>query len=186
MKPSTKDQVEGKFHEVKRKIREKAPGLANTPAFGGGGDGDCRGLTRAVVDHGLLPVRHWQVRKAIQPRPVHEIAGKLTMNIAIVAGILLIVLGVISLGLPGDHVYAAETDRETRPDPSHGKYARRIPLPPFWEECSCRGASSGRRRITEQDLIFRASHLLDFWQAHRDAGTGLSLQLQHNTAGGPQ
>ncbi len=31
MKPSTTDQVEGKFHEVKGKIKEKAGQLTNNP-----------------------------------------------------------------------------------------------------------------------------------------------------------
>ena len=31
MKPSTKDQVEGKFHEVKGKVKEKAGQVINNP-----------------------------------------------------------------------------------------------------------------------------------------------------------
>ena len=31
MKPSTKDQAEGKFHEVKGKVKEKAGHLTNNP-----------------------------------------------------------------------------------------------------------------------------------------------------------
>jgi len=31
MKPSTKDQLEGKFHEVKGKVKEKAGQVTNNP-----------------------------------------------------------------------------------------------------------------------------------------------------------
>jgi uncharacterized protein YjbJ (UPF0337 family) len=31
MKPSTKDEIEGKVHEVKRKVKEKAGQLTNNP-----------------------------------------------------------------------------------------------------------------------------------------------------------
>jgi len=37
MKPSTKDQAEGKFHEVKGKIKEKAGELTNNPDLEGEG-----------------------------------------------------------------------------------------------------------------------------------------------------
>ena len=33
MKPSTKDKAEGKFHEVKGKVKEKAGQLTNNPSL---------------------------------------------------------------------------------------------------------------------------------------------------------
>ncbi len=40
MKPSTKDQVEGKFHEVKGAIKEKAGKLSDNPELEGEGIGE--------------------------------------------------------------------------------------------------------------------------------------------------
>ena len=37
MKPSTKDKAEGKFHEVKGKVKEKAGQLTNNRGFGSRG-----------------------------------------------------------------------------------------------------------------------------------------------------
>jgi len=40
MKPSTKDQIEGKFHEVKGKIKEAAGKLSDDPELEGEGLGE--------------------------------------------------------------------------------------------------------------------------------------------------
>ncbi|MDU0460149.1 MAG: CsbD family protein [Geobacteraceae bacterium] len=40
MKPSTKDQIEGKFHEVKGKIKESAGKLSDNPELQGEGVGE--------------------------------------------------------------------------------------------------------------------------------------------------
>ncbi|HCE67537.1 MAG: CsbD family protein [Geobacteraceae bacterium GWC2_55_20] len=40
MKPSTKDQIEGKFHEVKGKIKETAGKLSDDPELEGEGVGE--------------------------------------------------------------------------------------------------------------------------------------------------
>jgi len=40
MKPSTKDQIEGKFHEVKGKIKEAAGKLGDNPELEGEGVGE--------------------------------------------------------------------------------------------------------------------------------------------------
>ena len=40
MKPSTKDQIEGKFHEVKGKIKEAAGKLNDDPELEGEGIGE--------------------------------------------------------------------------------------------------------------------------------------------------
>jgi uncharacterized protein YjbJ (UPF0337 family) len=40
MKPSTKDEAEGKFHEVKGKVKEKAGQLTNNPDLEAEGKGE--------------------------------------------------------------------------------------------------------------------------------------------------
>ncbi|HEX7550758.1 MAG TPA: CsbD family protein [Candidatus Methylomirabilis sp.] len=48
MKPSTKDQAEGKFHEVKGKVKEKAGHLTNNPDLEA--DGTAERLAGKVQD----------------------------------------------------------------------------------------------------------------------------------------
>jgi len=59
MKPSTKDQAEGKFHEIKGKVKEKAGQLTNNPRLQAEGKVEQR--------TGKIQKKLGQVEKVLEP-----------------------------------------------------------------------------------------------------------------------
>ena len=57
MKPSTRDEIEGKFHDVKGKVKEKAGQLANAP------DLEAEGQAEKIA--GIVQSKIGQVKKAL-------------------------------------------------------------------------------------------------------------------------
>jgi uncharacterized protein YjbJ (UPF0337 family) len=57
MKPSTRDEIEGKFHDVKGKVKEKAGQLANDP------DLEAEGQAEKIA--GIVQSKIGQVKKAL-------------------------------------------------------------------------------------------------------------------------
>jgi uncharacterized protein YjbJ (UPF0337 family) len=57
MKPSTRDEIEGKFHDVKGKVREKAGQLANDPGL------EAEGQAEKIA--GIVQSKIGQVKKVL-------------------------------------------------------------------------------------------------------------------------
>ena len=57
MKPSTRDEIEGKFHDVKGKVKEKTGQLANDP------DLEAEGQAEKIA--GIVQSKIGQVKKAL-------------------------------------------------------------------------------------------------------------------------
>jgi uncharacterized protein YjbJ (UPF0337 family) len=57
MKPSTRDEIEGKFHDVKGKVKEKAGQLANDPNL------EAEGQAEKIA--GIVQSKIGQVKKAL-------------------------------------------------------------------------------------------------------------------------
>jgi uncharacterized protein YjbJ (UPF0337 family) len=63
MKPSTKDRVDGKFHEIKGAVKEKAGELTNNPRLEGAGMGEkIAGKIQGVAG---------KIEKALEPEPTN-------------------------------------------------------------------------------------------------------------------
>ena len=67
MKPSTKDQIEGKLHEVKGKVREQVGQITNNPDLAAEGQADDG--ERQVLSHGWVAARYRDRSRSLYLQP---------------------------------------------------------------------------------------------------------------------